>query len=475
MDLAVEVPAGRARAGRVATRCGQEIYDRLADADPAAPHDARLRQHAAAGRARRASSGRAARRGRVLAHHGSLSRKTAARRRRAAEGRRAARGRRDGVARARHRHRLGRSRLPDRIAAIDRGGAAAHRPLGPLASARPSPKGRLFATTRDELIECAALVRAIRAGELDRLHGARRRRSTSWRSRSSRMAAAEDWRRRRAVRRSCAAPIPTASLPRRDFDAVIEMLSEGIATARGRSGAYLHRDRGQRTSCAAGAARGSRRSPPAARFRTPRSYPVVAEPEGNGRRHARRGLRRREPGRRRLPARHDVVAHPPRRGGPGARRRCARRGAHDSVLARRSAGAHRRALAARSSRICGQRIAGSDARRRPSSCSMPRVRARPRGAEQAVVYVRAGAAALGALPDAATPSSPSGSSTKAAACSSSCTRRSARASTGPGAWRCASASAARSTSSCRPRPPTTASSSRSASSTAFRSRSSSSS
>ena len=31
------------------------------------------------------------------------------------------------------------------------------------------PKGRLFATTRDELIECAALVRAIRSGELDRL------------------------------------------------------------------------------------------------------------------------------------------------------------------------------------------------------------------------------------------------------------------------------------------------------------------
>src|SRR5205807_5550746 len=31
------------------------------------------------------------------------------------------------------------------------------------------PKGRLFATTRDELVECAALVRAIRQGELDRL------------------------------------------------------------------------------------------------------------------------------------------------------------------------------------------------------------------------------------------------------------------------------------------------------------------
>src|SRR3984893_13575194 len=31
------------------------------------------------------------------------------------------------------------------------------------------PKGRIFATTRDELVECAALVRAIRNGELDRL------------------------------------------------------------------------------------------------------------------------------------------------------------------------------------------------------------------------------------------------------------------------------------------------------------------
>src|SRR5574337_44462 len=31
------------------------------------------------------------------------------------------------------------------------------------------PKGRIFVTTRDELIECAALVRAIRHGELDRL------------------------------------------------------------------------------------------------------------------------------------------------------------------------------------------------------------------------------------------------------------------------------------------------------------------
>src|SRR5258706_14573457 len=31
------------------------------------------------------------------------------------------------------------------------------------------PKGRFFATTRDDLAECAVLVRGIRSGELDRL------------------------------------------------------------------------------------------------------------------------------------------------------------------------------------------------------------------------------------------------------------------------------------------------------------------
>src|SRR5204863_8492429 len=36
------------------------------------------------------------------------------------------------------------------------------------------PKGRLFAMTRDELLECAAIVRAVRAGELDRVRVRRR-------------------------------------------------------------------------------------------------------------------------------------------------------------------------------------------------------------------------------------------------------------------------------------------------------------
>jgi ATP-dependent Lhr-like helicase len=36
---------------------------------------------------------------------------------------------------------------------------------------------------------------------------------------------------------------PFATLPREDFDAIVEMLSEGVRTGRGRRGAYLHRDR----------------------------------------------------------------------------------------------------------------------------------------------------------------------------------------------------------------------------------------
>src|SRR5437870_1259000 len=32
-----------------------------------------------------------------------------------------------------------------------------------------TPKGRLYPTTRDELVECAALLRAVRAGKLDRV------------------------------------------------------------------------------------------------------------------------------------------------------------------------------------------------------------------------------------------------------------------------------------------------------------------
>ena len=103
------------------------------------------------------------------------------------------------------------------------------------------PKGRIFATTRDELIECAALTRSMSAGELDRLIVP----STPLDVLAQQivaMAAAEDWREDELyelVRRAYC----YADLTRGEFDAVVEMLSEGISTKRGRSGAFLHRDR----------------------------------------------------------------------------------------------------------------------------------------------------------------------------------------------------------------------------------------
>ncbi|HXJ79665.1 MAG TPA: DEAD/DEAH box helicase [Candidatus Methylomirabilis sp.] len=104
-----------------------------------------------------------------------------------------------------------------------------------------TPKGRLYPTTRDELVECAAILRAVRAGKLDRVLPPRAPLDIVAQQIVA-ACAAEPWREddlyalaRRAT--------PYANLSREDFDAVVEMLAEGIQTGRGRRGAYLHRDR----------------------------------------------------------------------------------------------------------------------------------------------------------------------------------------------------------------------------------------
>jgi len=103
------------------------------------------------------------------------------------------------------------------------------------------PKGRVFATTRDDLLECAALVRAIRLGDLDRLMIPESPLDVLAQQIVA-ACSAEEWREddmfalaRRAY--------PYRKLKRETFDAILEMLSEGIAARRGRYGAYLHRDR----------------------------------------------------------------------------------------------------------------------------------------------------------------------------------------------------------------------------------------
>ena len=72
---------------------------------------------------------------------------------------------------------------------------------------------------------------------------------------------------------------PYRDLDRADFDAVVTMLSEGIAHSRGRSGAYLHRDqvnhrvRGRRGARLAAITSGGAIPDTA-------QYQVIAEPEG---------------------------------------------------------------------------------------------------------------------------------------------------------------------------------------------------
>ncbi|HEX9126549.1 MAG TPA: DEAD/DEAH box helicase, partial [Methylomirabilota bacterium] len=103
-----------------------------------------------------------------------------------------------------------------------------------------TPKGRIFPLTRDQLVECAALVRAARRGELDRI--ALRRAPLDVLSQQIVAAcSAEEWDEDRLYA-LCRRAAPYAELERADFDAVVDMLSEGIGTTRGRAGARIHRD-----------------------------------------------------------------------------------------------------------------------------------------------------------------------------------------------------------------------------------------
>ena len=102
------------------------------------------------------------------------------------------------------------------------------------------PKGRLFAMTRDELLEAFALVGAVRQGRLDRIVMPTGPLDILAQQIVA-AAAGEDWD-EQALYEMCRQAWPYHYLKRGDFDAVIAMLSEGIAPGN-RSGAYLRRDR----------------------------------------------------------------------------------------------------------------------------------------------------------------------------------------------------------------------------------------
>ncbi len=139
------------------------------------------------------------------------------------------------------------------------------------------PKGRLFCTTRDDLLECAALVRAIRHGDLDRLIIPDCPLDVLAQQIVA-ACAAEEWGEvelYKLIRRA----YPYRDLSLETYHGILEMLSEGIAARRGRYGAYLHRDR---VNGKLRARRGSRLAAITSGGAIPDNalFTVVAEPEG---------------------------------------------------------------------------------------------------------------------------------------------------------------------------------------------------
>jgi ATP-dependent Lhr-like helicase len=102
------------------------------------------------------------------------------------------------------------------------------------------PKGRIFPLSRDELVECAAIVDSVRRGELDRLELPELPLDILAQQIVA-AAAPEEWTEAdlfQMVRRA----YPYRNLTREQFDSVVRMLAEGFSTKRGKRSTYLHHD-----------------------------------------------------------------------------------------------------------------------------------------------------------------------------------------------------------------------------------------
>jgi ATP-dependent Lhr-like helicase len=107
-------------------------------------------------------------------------------------------------------------------------------------SVRGTPKGRLFPLSRDELVECVALLQSVRAGTLDRIR-IREKPVDVLAQQIVAETASEEWKTDdlyALVRNS----YPYRDLARAEFDGVVAMLAQGFTTRRGRRGALLHHD-----------------------------------------------------------------------------------------------------------------------------------------------------------------------------------------------------------------------------------------
>ena len=103
-----------------------------------------------------------------------------------------------------------------------------------------TPKGRLFATTRDELIECVALLDCVRRGELDVLHIPRAPLDVLAQQIVAEVSC-QPWD-EQALLTCFKRAMPYASLDQAHYQALLRMLAEGYSGRQGVRGAYLHRD-----------------------------------------------------------------------------------------------------------------------------------------------------------------------------------------------------------------------------------------
>ena len=116
---------------------------------------------------------------------------------------------------------------------LQRAGRANHSVTG-------MPKARLFPLSRDELVECAAMLDAVARGELDRVSVPAKPLDVLAQQIVAEVAA-QEWR-EDALLDLFRRADPYAHLDREDYAAVVRMLAEGFSTRRGYRAAYVHRD-----------------------------------------------------------------------------------------------------------------------------------------------------------------------------------------------------------------------------------------
>jgi ATP-dependent Lhr-like helicase len=103
------------------------------------------------------------------------------------------------------------------------------------------PKGRIFPLTRDDLIECAAMVRAVHDGELDRVSVPDKPLDVLAQQIVAEVSAEDEWD-EDALLALFRLGYPYRSLEKQQYMEVVEMLARGYATRRGRRGALIHYD-----------------------------------------------------------------------------------------------------------------------------------------------------------------------------------------------------------------------------------------